>query len=275
MTRNFILNTELTEKQAALFYLGQEGMMIKYHDRYFLIDPYLSDYVDRHCRTDKVQWSRRYPAPIQAEELDFVNYIFCTHEHFDHCDPDTLRALAQASPEAVFIVPLPATAALLSYGIPAERIIGARADTEITLDECKILPVPAAHEELHPDENGCYRELGYKLLFDGLTLYHAGDCCIYDGLAERLMDTDVLMLPVNGRGYYKLREDIIGNMTAEEAVLLARETNAGMLIPLHYDLYDVNCINPAAFVDTLFSINPSQRFHMFAPGERYILSSEK
>ena len=61
-------------------------------------------------------------------------------------------------------------------------------------------------------------------------------------------------------------------MTAEEAVLLAKETNAGLLVPMHYDLYDVNRINPAFFVDTLFSINPAQRFHMFAPGERYILS---
>ena len=86
------------------------------------------------------------------------------------------------------------------------------------------------------------------------------------------MDTDILMIPVNGRGYYKLRDDIIGNMTIEEAVLLAKETHAGMLVPMHYDLYDVNGINPAFFVDTLFSINPTQRFHMFTPGERYILS---
>ena len=272
MTKNFILNTELTAHQAALFYLGQEGMLIKYHDRYILIDPYLSDYVDRHCCTETVQWIRRYPAPIEAKELDFIDYVLCTHTHYDHCDPYTLRALTKASPRAVFIAPAPAAGTLHAYGILSERIMGAVADTGIDLDGCRILPVPAAHETLHPDENGYYRELGYKILLDGLSLYHAGDCCIYDGLAERLMNTDVLMVPVNGRGYYKLREDIIGNMTAEEAVLLAKETNAGMLVPMHYDLYKVNGISPASFVDPLFSVNPAQRFHMFAPGERYILS---
>ena len=61
-------------------------------------------------------------------------------------------------------------------------------------------------------------------------------------------------------------------MTAEEAVILAKEIHAGMLVPMHYDLYDVNCINPAHFVDCLFTINPTQKFHMFAPGERYIIS---
>lgn len=272
MTKQDILATELTKHQAALFYLGQEGMLIKYHNRYILIDPYLSDYVDQHCCTETVQWIRKYPAPIDAQELDFIDYVFCTHDHYDHADPDTLHTLAEVSPYAVFIAPKPIKDTLLSYGIPSERMIGAIADTKIDLDGCKIIPIPAAHEELHPDENGHYRELGYKIILDEISLYHAGDCCIYDGLAERLMDTDILMVPVNGRSYYKLRNDIIGNMTIEEAVLLAKETHAGMLVPMHYDLYDVNGINPAFFVDTLFSINPTQRFHMFTPGERYILS---
>ena len=74
------------------------------------------------------------------------------------------------------------------------------------------------------------------------------------------MNVDVLMVPVNGRSYYKLRDNIIGNMTAEEAIILAKETNAGMIIPMHYDLYDINRINPAYFVDCLFSMHPMQKF---------------
>lgn len=271
MKKNFILQTELNENQAALFYLGQEGMLIKYHNHYLFIDPYLSDYVDRHCCTDTVQWLRRYPAPIDPKELDFVDYVLCTHSHYDHCDPDTLTAIANACPDTTFIVPKPVTGVVHSYDIPEERIIGAVADKSISLNEFTVTPIPAAHEELHTDSNGNYLELGYKILLGKYSICHVGDCCIYDGLAEKLMNTDVLMVPVNGRGYYKLREEIIGNMTAEEAVLLAKETHAGMLVPMHYDLYDVNCINPAAFVDSLYSINPSQPFHMFTPGERYIL----
>lgn len=272
MNKDFILDTKLTEQQAALFYLGQEGMLLKYHDRYLLMDPYLSDYVDRHCCTETVQWIRRYPAPIDPKELDFIDYVLCTHDHYDHCDPDTLQAIAKAGAHTVFIAPKPVINTLCSYGIPAERILGACADIPLDLGPYKVLPIPAAHEELHRDADGSFKELGYKINLDGFTLCHAGDCCIYEGLAERLMHTHVLMVPVNGRGYYKLREDIIGNMTAEEAVLLAKETHAGMLIPMHYDLYDVNRINPASFVDTLFSINPAQPFHMFTPEERYILS---
>ena len=57
--KEFFLETQLTGRQAALFYLGQEGFLIKYQDSYYLIDPYLSDYVDRNCCTATVTWVRR------------------------------------------------------------------------------------------------------------------------------------------------------------------------------------------------------------------------
>lgn len=47
--KNTILNTNLLENQIGLFYIGQEDYIIKYQDCYYMIDPYLSDYVDRNC----------------------------------------------------------------------------------------------------------------------------------------------------------------------------------------------------------------------------------
>lgn len=274
MEKEYFLKTHLTEKQAALFYLGQEGFLIKYHDMYRLIDPYLSNYVDQNCSTDSVKWVRRYDAPVLPDELDFVDYVFCTHSHFDHADPATLRALATHNAKAKFIVPEPVRDTIQAYGIDAGRMIGALAGQELHLGECSVVPVPAAHEELHRDEKGNYMELGYKMIFGGISIFHSGDCCVYDGLSGHLENIDVLMVPVNGRSYYKLRNDIIGNMDAEEAVLLAQEVHAGLLVPMHFDLYDVNCINPAHFVDCLFKINPRQAFHMFSVGERYIYDKE-
>lgn len=274
MNKEFFSKTQLTDEQIALFYLGQEGFLIKYHDSYFLIDPYLSDYVDRNCCRENIKWVRRYDAPILPEQLDFVDYVFCTHDHADHADPDTLHAIAKHNTKAKFIVPAPIKDTIQSYGIASERILGAVAGQELCLGECRVTPVPAAHEELHTDKNGNYKELGYKMNFHQTTLFHAGDCCIYDGLTDYLENVDILMVPVNGRSFYKLHHDIIGNMDAEEAILLAQEIHARLLIPMHFDLYDVNCINPAHFVDCLYKINPGQAFHMFSPGERYIYQAE-
>lgn len=272
MDKNYILNTSLTGNQIALFYLGQEGFLFKYKNTHILIDPYLSDYVDKNCCSDTVKWIRNYPAPISAKDLDFIDYVLCTHTHYDHTDPYTLEVLAKVNPKAMFIIPDFATELVNSYGISKDKIIGATTTNMIKCGDCHIQPVASAHEELHLDENGNYMELGYKIFFDSISIYHGGDCCLYDGLADSLKNTDIIMVPINGRSYYKLKDDIIGNMTIEEAVILTKECNADMLIPMHYDLYNINCVNPANFVDYLYTNNPTQKFHMFVPGERFIYS---
>ncbi|HCT93023.1 MAG TPA: MBL fold metallo-hydrolase [Lachnospiraceae bacterium] len=274
MNREYFSEIRLTDDQIALYYLGQEGFLIRYRSTSVLIDPYLSYYVDQNCCTEQVKWVRRYEAPVLPDQLDFVDYVFCTHDHFDHADPDTLRAIAGHNMKVKFIVPEPARDTIQSYGIDSKRMIGAVAGQELCLGECRICPVPAAHEILHRDKNGNYKELGYKMFFGSTALFHAGDCCVYDGLAGCLENIDILMVPVNGRSYYKLHQDIVGNMNAEEAVLLARKTHARLLIPMHFDLYDVNGVNPAYFVDCLYRINPKQAFHMFSPGERYVFQAE-
>ena len=270
MNKNYILDTKINDYQIALFYLGQEGYLLKYKHTYILIDPYLSDYVDQNCCTDTVKWVRNYPAPIEAKELDFIDYVLCTHTHYDHMDPATLKILADVNPKATFIVPNFAIDLVSSYGIPRNHIIGAITGTSLKCSDCTVIPIPSAHEELHKDENGNYMELGYKIICDEISLYHSGDCCLYDGLSGYLKNIDVMMVPINGRSYYKLRDDIIGNMTVEEAVILSKECNANLLIPMHYDLYDINGVNPATFVDYLYSTNSTQKFHMFVPGERFI-----
>ncbi len=270
MLREKILSTNLTDSQIAVFYLGQEGILIKSKAGYLLIDAYLSDYTDQNCCTETVIWKRKYDAPISASELDFVDYVLCTHPHYDHADPYTLTALNKVNPKATYLVPYALKDALLSYGIDASKIQCMDADETLSFGELQITAIAAAHEALLKDADGHDSALGYKLNINGTTVFHAGDCCVYDGLAERIQNVDIGFLPINGRDYFRLRDDVIGNMDSREAILLAKETNMGMLIPIHYDLYDANNVNPAYFVDCLYRFHPTQAFHMFMPGERYI-----
>ena len=113
-------------------------------------------------------------------------------------------------------------------------------------------------------------ELGYLIDAGEIRLFHAGDMCMYDGLLERLTKVDVALLPINGRDYFRNKNDIIGNFNCEEAVTLAKEIGASLLIPMHHDLYEVNRVSPASFVTTLMALNPTQPYHIFAPGERIV-----
>ena len=271
-----ILQTKLAKGQVALFYLGQVGFLVKWNETYLLIDGYLSDYVDRNCCSEQVQWVRNYPAPIKAEELDFVDYVFCTHTHYDHADPDTLSTLAKVNSKAKYVVSAANVDAIFAYGIKKSDILGLKADVKTDLQQdVTVTAIPAAHEEFHVDENGDYKEVGFRISLGDVTLFHAGDGCPYDGLAERLLGCDVLMLPINGRDYFRtVICDIIGCFDSREAVLLAKAVDAALLIPTHFDLYDCNGVNPAHFVDTLKSLDPTRRFHVFAPGERYVFAKD-
>lgn len=270
--RKKILDTRLLDGQIALFYLGQVGYIIKYADRYILIDGYLSDYVDRHVASELVPWKRRYPAPMSPEELDFVDYVFCTHAHYDHADPDTLSVIARVNQKARYFVTSAIKEVLCGYGIPKDTITGLTANAPYSLsDHISVTAIPSAHEELHQNENGDYEEVGFRFTLGSVTLFHGGDGCPYDGLEDALTGTDILILPINGKDYYRRYVcDIIGCFDSREAVTLAKNVGAKLLIPTHFDLYDVNCVNPAHFVDTLGALNPEQCYHIFKPGERYI-----
>lgn len=267
-----IIDTVLSDEQIACFYLGQVGFILKYNGKYILIDGYLSDYVDRNCCSENVKWIRKYPAPLGGKELDFIDYVFCTHAHFDHADPYTLSAIASVNKKAEFFASVTFCNEFENYGIEKSRIHGVVADKSYELENgISFTPVPAAHEQLNRDENGDFHELGFIFSLGNTKVFHSGDCCMYDGLSNRINGCDILMLPINGRDYYRtVVKDIIGCFDSVEAITLAKEVGASLLIPTHFDLYAVNEVNPAYFVDCLYKLNPSQSFHIFMPGERYI-----
>ncbi len=266
-----ILASSPSENQIALFYTGQMGYILKYRGLFLMIDGYLTDSVDKGS-TERVKWERKYPSPLSPSSLDFVDYVFCSHNHNDHADPETLSALAESNKKAVIFAPSAALDTILSAGIPRERVVPLVTDREYPLAEgLSFRAIPSAHEELHPDGNGGYDEVGFLFSFGGIPLYHAGDCCPYPGLTERISGCDVCILPINGRDAYRTQVlNIIGNFTIPEAVSLAKDAGAKLLIPGHYDLYEINGEDPARFTECLHRENPSQAFALLSPGEELL-----
>ena len=265
--RERILRAELTDSQLGMFYLGQVGFVFIFRGKYVLIDAYLSGKTVQETGS----WGRNYPAPITPEELDFIDIVLCSHDHSDHTDPETLRRLAMSNDKACFIVPAAYLDNVVSYGVPKERLIPARESFTLSFPDIEITPLPSAHEELHQDENGDYFEMGYRFNFGGaVTLYHSGDCCIYEGLAEKVGTVDIACLPVNGRSFYRLHRNVIGNMTLEEAVVFAKEAGAKLFIPLHFDLFPGNTLPPSYIPAAVDVYAKGMPYKIFTPGEGFV-----
>jgi L-ascorbate 6-phosphate lactonase len=236
--------------EAGIWRLGQATVALRGGETNVLVDPFLSPHPDRLV-----------PPPFPAREVGGLHAVLCTHEHFDHFDAEALPDLAEASPEAVFVVPEPIVGAVVALGIDAGRVVGAQPKRSIELGRIVIHPVPACHGVEAGDaytfgrelSNGLVRYLGYVVDLGGVRVYHAGDTIPFDGLEDQLRELaiDVALLPINGRDAEREAHGIVGNMDAREAAYVAEAAGIDTVVPIHFDMFEANPGDPAALLDVV------------------------
>lgn len=255
----------------ALWALGQAGFAIKGGETIVYIDPYLSEDVDDASGAVPGTFRRNFPPPLLPEQVTNAQVVFCTHEHDDHTDPQTLGPLALASPGAIFIGPATSRDILRTVGIPDSRILAPQVHLPQSLAGLTFSALPSAHYGVGHDSDRGYRWLGFVIELNGVTLYHAGDTVLYDGLIECLKPyrVDIACLPVNGRDRFREQRGIVGNLDTKEAAELTAAIGADILIPMHNDMFATNHVNPAGLADYLDRHYPRQKYHWLQPGELY------
>ena len=258
--------------QVALWWLGQAGFGLRGSTANLLVDPFLAEHPDRLV-----------PAPFRPEQVGGLDAVVVTHDHLDHLDDESLPGLAEASPDARFVVPEPLVERVAGLGIPAERVTGAQPDRPVELNGLTIHPVPASHGDDLKDgygfglerSNGLYRYLGYVFDLGGVRVYHAGDTIPYEGMEERLRDlrVDVALLPINGRDAEREERGIVGNLDEEEAANLAAAIGADLLVPMHYDMFAANPGSPERLVEFARTTHPELQVLLPSRARRFVYTS--
>jgi L-ascorbate metabolism protein UlaG (beta-lactamase superfamily) len=268
------LLSEIAATRAALdgfrlWWLGQSGFLVQWRGRHLLFDPYLSDSLTKkYAATDKphVRMTERVVDPAR---LDFVDVVTSSHNHTDHLDAETLRPLLDANPDLVLVVPEANRSFVAErLGIDPAGPVGLDDGAEAEAAGFRIAGVPAAHEQIERDERGRGRHLGYVVRFGPFAVYHAGDCVLYEGQADRLRPfaVDVALLPINGRA---AERRVPGNFTGPEAARLAHDIGARVAVPCHYDMFEFNTASPEAFVAEATHLG--QPFRVLRAGERLVV----
>ena len=157
-------------------------------------------------------------------------------------------------------------------GIAAERLITFRGDDEKQFDGLTVRSLPGAHVDVQYDEATGHFFQGWVVTANGVTLYHAGDTKMFDGLIERLqpLQVDVAFLPINGDDWFRYGRNIMGNFNYREAAHLAVAIGADVLIPMHFGQHAVNTEHPGHLVDFLQENYRYQKCHVLVPGEKYV-----
>jgi L-ascorbate metabolism protein UlaG (beta-lactamase superfamily) len=254
-----------------LWWLGQSGFLVQWHNHHLLLDPYLSDSLtQKYAATDKphVRMTERVVAP---ERLDFINVVTSSHHHTDHLDKETLVPLLRVNPKIELVIPEANREFVVDrLGLVAEQPRGLDVGDSVTVGGFKITAVPAAHNLVEKDDWGRHRFLGYVVQADTWTLYHAGDTKLFEDMEPRLrpFQIDIALLPINGD---RPERRVAGNLSGREAAALAKDIGARIAIPCHYDMFEFNTVTPDEFADAARAVQ--QHYCILRAGERWTSSA--
>ena len=155
-----------------------------------------------------------YIDPYQiTEPLHDADYIFITHDHYDHYDEESINNLQNNKTK--IIVPKCLNNKIHDLIVEPNQ--------EYLIDDIKFKTIPSynINKVFHPKEK---EYVGYNILLEGKYYYIMGDTDVT--IEAKNVDCDVCFVPIGGTY----------TMNLDEAVTFINELKPKKAIPIHYGL---------------------------------------
>lgn len=213
---------------------GHSSALVEIEGARVLFDPVWS----QRCSPSQLVGPKRlHPVPVPLAAVPRVDAIVISHDHYDHLDMATIRALVrlQAAP---FVVPLGVGAHLERWGVPAARIVELDWDETTTAGGARLTATAARHFS----GRGLSRDgtLWASWVLAGATrrVFYTGDSGYFDGYAaigqaHGPFDATLMQIGAYGEGW----PDI--HMTPEQGVAAHLDVRGEVLIPLHWATFNL------------------------------------
>ncbi len=221
-----------------LTWMGHSSVLVEIDGRRVLFDPVWGE------RCSPVTWAgpkRMHPVPVELAELEPVDVVVISHDHYDHLDMSTVQGLIRTG--AAFVVPLGIGADLEFWGVPAERITELDWHEATRIGGLTLTATPAQHF-CGRGLRGPQHTLWASWVAAGPEhrVYHSGDTGYFSGFAEigaAHGPFDATMMQIGA--YSDFWPDI--HMTPEEGlrahVDLSGGTPEGVLLPIHWGTFNL------------------------------------
>ena len=199
-----------------IIYLGQAGLLFEKNGFKIMIDPYLSNSVEKINPKN----FRRVSVDESFFEIKPDVMIF-THNHLDHYDPETVKYFIKENSDILVLAPKSVWDEVRKIGGNNNYVLFNR-HTSWTENGIKFTAVKAEHSDITPI-GVIIDDSEKKYYITGDTLYNEE---IFEDIPE---DIYALFLPINGVG---------NNMNMIDAVRFAKKVNAKKTIPIHIGMFD-------------------------------------
>ncbi len=226
----------------AVTWIGHATALVQIGNVRVLTDPQFSE------RAFFVQWmgpKRKQPPGVALADLPHVDVVVISHNHYDHLDENSVRALnAQAGGPPLFVVPLGLERWLADIGITNTRALDWWQKVDVAGATVTLTPVQHWSRRTLTDTNenlwggyvieGRSHDLPKRVFFAGDTGYSP---TYFKEIGERLGPIDLAILPI---GAYEPRW-FMGpqHVNPEEAVLIHRDVRAKRSLGVHWGTFQL------------------------------------
>lgn len=222
--------------QPTATWIGHAAFLIQLGGRNLLVDPQFSE------RASPVGFAgprRIVPLPIDLPDLPRIDVVLVSHNHYDHLDLDTVRALAQAPGGGpLFLVPLGLKSWFANQGIARVEELDWWQAREHGGLRFTLVPVQHWSRRTLWDAN---RSLwgGWVIEGAGLKLIHTGDLGYSRDsvdIGARLGPFDLALIPI---GAYAPRWFMkVMHVDVPEAIQVRADLRAARAIGMHWGTFE-------------------------------------
>ncbi|HEX7323049.1 MAG TPA: MBL fold metallo-hydrolase [Mycobacterium sp.] len=215
----------------AVSWLGHATSLIEVDGYRVLTDPV---WAQRCSPSDALGPKRLHPPPVELEALPAIDAVLISHDHYDHLDVDTIRALIHTQ-RARFVVPLGVGAHLRAWGVPEHRVVELDWNEQARIGELRLACTPARHFSGRFLSRNVTLWASWAIIGPEHRVYFGGDSGYTTGFRQIGSDHgpfDLTLLPVGA--YNAAWPDV--HMNPEEAVRAHLDINgtSGLLVPIHW-----------------------------------------
>ena len=191
---------------------------------------------------------------VKADEIKEADFILCTHGHFDHfTDAIPLAKRTGATLVSTFEI----VSFAQTQGVEAAHPMHIGGGFNFPFGYVKM--TPALHGgQVAGDDEGAYTTVpgGFWMNLGGKRLYHAGDTALLTDMGLLKGTVDVALLPI-GDNF---------TMGPEDAVRAVDFIEPKVVIPIHYNTFDMIAQDPEAFKKM---VGARATVEILAPGGSY------
>jgi N-acyl-phosphatidylethanolamine-hydrolysing phospholipase D len=224
---------EAIRHNPSITWIGHATFLVRMDGVTFLTDPIFSE------RASPVQFAgpkRFQPPGVPLDALPKVDFVVLSHDHYDHTDFDSVKALAALG--ARFFVPLELGALVREAGGEAVELDWWQS---ARFGNVEVHCVPAQHFSGRSlTDQGTRLWAGFSVVGPTKHFYHAGDTGYFDGFAqirERIGAPDLAAVPIGAYDPAEIMRFV--HMNPEEAAQAAVDLGAGNAVGMHFGTFDL------------------------------------